>query len=48
MLENIFEMLFVLSLVAPIAALVAGVLMLAMPAKSFKQRVSTTKVPAHA
>ncbi len=49
MLENIAEILFVLSFVAPIVALVAGVSALAVPTKLLRRPISTTrKAPTHA
>ena len=48
MLKDIFDVLFVLSLIAPIVALIAGALALAIPTTRHIWRTPTTRrTPAH-
>jgi len=50
MAKNIFDILFVLSLFAPIVALIAGALVLAIPTTRLRWPTSTTRrtqTPAH-
>jgi hypothetical protein len=48
MLKNMFDILFVLSLIAPIGALIAGALALAIPTTRLVWRTPTTRrTPAH-